>query len=107
MSKSQNHGRFGLLCLGLLLAAAGTGCQSDVGGQTLPSPYWQTDDIQYFAPGTEFKLSREAAAMEAAKRDIPLGGQPGPAPMPLGPGAPAAGPIPTAPGVVGPAPAMP
>jgi len=42
-----------------------TGCQVDIGGQTLPSPYYQQDDIQYFPPGPEFKLSREAAAQKA------------------------------------------
>ncbi len=36
-----------------------------VGGQTLPSPHYLTDDVQYFAPGPEFKLSREAAATKA------------------------------------------
>ena len=48
----------------LLAALASTGCQSDYAGQTLPSPYWHTDDIQYFPPGTEFKLPREAAALK-------------------------------------------
>jgi hypothetical protein len=33
-------------------------------GQTLPSPYYHSDDIQYYAPGPEFKLAREAAAMQ-------------------------------------------
>lgn len=48
------------------LAAIGTtGCQIDVGGQTLPSPYYIYDDVQYFPAGPEFKLSREAAAMKA------------------------------------------
>ena len=42
-----------------------TGCQVDVAGQTLPSPWYQKDDIQYFPPGPEFKLSREAAAQKA------------------------------------------
>lgn len=41
-----------------------TGCQIDVAGQTLPSPWYLTDDIQYYAPGPEFKLAREAAAMQ-------------------------------------------
>lgn len=44
-----------------------TGCQVDVGGQTLPSPYYMKDDVQYFAPGPEFKLAREAAALQQAK----------------------------------------
>lgn len=55
-----------LLALGLLAIAGVTGCQVDVGGQTLPSPYYLTDDVQYFPPGPEFKLAREAAAMEQA-----------------------------------------
>jgi hypothetical protein len=55
----------GLLCgIGLAIVAGSTGCQVDVGGQTLPSPYYTKDDIQYFPPGPEFKLSREAAAQK-------------------------------------------
>ena len=50
------------------------GCTVDVGGQTLPSPYYLTDDVQYFPPGTEFKLSREAAAMQAAEADAAAAG---------------------------------
>lgn len=55
----------------ILMAAslASTGCQVDVAGQTLPSPYWLEDDVQYFAPGPEFKLSREAAALAEQKAD--------------------------------------
>jgi hypothetical protein len=61
------HKRLFLLAALALPALSGlTGCQVDVGGQTLPSPYWLTDDVQYFAPGPEFKLAREAAAMQAA-----------------------------------------
>jgi hypothetical protein len=40
------------------------------GGQTLPSPWYIGDDIQYFAPGPEFKLSREAAAMKAYQAEL-------------------------------------
>lgn len=64
----------GLLCgAGLMIVSGSTGCQVDVGGQTLPSPYYTKDDVQYFPPGPEFKLSREAAAQklyaeEAAQR---------------------------------------
>jgi hypothetical protein len=56
----------------LLLAACGTGCQVSVGGQTLPSPYYIDDDVQYFPPGPEFKLSREAAALKAARAEEQL-----------------------------------
>ena len=48
----------------LLACGASTGCQIDVAGQTLPSPYHLTDDVQYYAPGPEFKLANEAAALQ-------------------------------------------
>ncbi len=51
----------------LLLLSATTGCQMDIAGQTLPSGYYLTDDVQYYAPGPEFKLAREAAALEEKK----------------------------------------
>jgi hypothetical protein len=57
--------RLALLSLGLLSAVTMTGCQVDVGGQTLPSATYLTDDIQYFPTGPKFKLSQEAAAMKA------------------------------------------
>jgi hypothetical protein len=52
------------------LAISSTGCQIMEGGQTLPSSYYLSDDVQYFAPGPEFKLSREAAAQKAFKADL-------------------------------------
>ncbi len=55
--------------VGLLTTIGITGCQVDIGGQTLPSPNYQSDDIQYFPPGPEFKLSREAAVQKAFKEE--------------------------------------
>ncbi len=62
-SKSWLHGT---MC-GLVLAAAvsATGCQVSVSGQTLPSPYYIHDDVQYFPGGAEFKLTEEANMMKA------------------------------------------
>jgi hypothetical protein len=55
------------------MAAVGlTGCQVDVGGQTLPSPYYLQDDVQYFPPGPEFKLTKEAAAQQAYSQEQAL-----------------------------------
>jgi hypothetical protein len=54
-----------LLLLAAGVISAGTGCQVDVGGQTLPSGYYLSDDVQYYAPGPEFKLAKEAAAQKA------------------------------------------
>ena len=59
------RGGAGLAALLAALAITSTGCQVDVAGQTLPSPYYMADDVQYFPAGPEFKLSNEAAAMKA------------------------------------------
>lgn len=61
-----------LVC-GILLTGSvfSTGCQSSIGGQTLPSAYYTQDDIQYFPRGPEFKLAREAAALKAAREQRP------------------------------------
>ena len=58
-----------LLIVSLLATLSATGCQVDIGGQTLPSPYYMSDDVQYFPPGHEFKLANEAAAMAADRAD--------------------------------------
>ena len=63
------------LCRVLLAATALgglslTGCQVDVGGQTLPSAYYLQDDIQYFPSGPEFKLAKDAAALKAYSKEV-------------------------------------
>lgn len=58
------------LCGAMIVGALSTtGCQTSVGGQTLPSAYFLEDDIQYFPKGPEFKLSREAAALKEARAE--------------------------------------
>lgn len=58
------------LCgLGMMAAVSTTGCQIDVAGQTLPSPYYLQDDVQYFPAGPEQRLSREAANQKAFKAE--------------------------------------
>lgn len=71
-NKRRRPLRLVLAGLGLLAALGPTGCQVDVGGQTLPSPYYLQDDVQYFPPGPEFKLAREAAAMKTARQEEQL-----------------------------------
>ncbi|MFM7042673.1 MAG: hypothetical protein ACKO35_10880, partial [Planctomycetaceae bacterium] len=63
-------GRMGMLVLAVTGPALVTGCQVDVGGQTLPSAYYLQDDIQYFPAGPEFKLSKEAAAQKAYRKEV-------------------------------------
>ena len=53
-----------LYTVAALAPVAMTGCQVSYGGQTLPSPYYLKDDIQYYEKGPEFKLSKEVAAMK-------------------------------------------
>lgn len=97
---------FACAATSLLVAVAATGCQVDIGGQTLPSPWFMTDDVQYFPAGPEFKLSREAAALKAARlrESRPPGmrgliGPPAPAAVPPAVGVPA---VPPGQGIPGP-----
>jgi hypothetical protein len=76
--KASDFNSRGLLGLaGLLALTVSVGCQSTYGGQNLPSGYYHQDDVQYFAPGPEFKLANEAAAMKAASEEqAAIQGQP-------------------------------
>ncbi len=56
------------LCCGCLLAVTTlSGCQTQINGQTLPSPTYLRDDIQYFPAGPEFQLSNQVRALEEYK----------------------------------------
>ena len=62
---SRKSWRLAATLIGPALLLAATGCQVEMAGVTLPSPYYLTDDVQYYAPApSEFKLSREAAALQ-------------------------------------------
>ena len=71
--KQFSAASLGIRLMAVAVAVAGiatTGCQVDVGGQTLPSAYYLQDDIQYFPAGPELKLSKEAAAQKAYKDEL-------------------------------------
>jgi hypothetical protein len=69
-ARNKNRGfRGALWALAAVAAVGATGCQSNYNGQTLPSPWYLQDDVQYFQPGSEMGLSREAAAMKARGDD--------------------------------------
>ena len=67
--------------LGCMATAAGlTGCQVDTNNQTLPSPYYLSNPVQYYQPGPWFKLQHEADNMklyneQAAQQQGPQGPQ--------------------------------
>ena len=63
--------RSALLCATVALVLSSTGCQTYELGQVLPSPAFLRDDIQYFPKGTDFPLSQELNAMQAAEADLP------------------------------------
>ena len=84
-----NWARVILLTCGAIPAVALTGCQASVGGQTLPSPYYLRDDVQYFPHGPEFKLTEQVRALDEYKLERDLiqqemnGGAPPLAPPPI------------------------
>ena len=61
--KSMRIARLVMAAIGLFGALASIGCQVDWYGMTLPSPRYLKDDVQYFAPGHDFPLANEEAAM--------------------------------------------
>lgn len=56
-------GRFAVLAVSTL-PVIGAGCQGSIGGQTLPSAYYLTDDVQYFPAGPEFLLPNQERVLE-------------------------------------------
>jgi hypothetical protein len=44
-----------------------TGCQVEYAGMTLPSGKYMHDDVQYFAPGTDFPWANTQAATQRAR----------------------------------------
>jgi hypothetical protein len=89
IDQSKKLFRKTIAAVGLALSLAAAGCQVHVAGMTLPSPYYLSDDLQYFAPGPEFKLANEAAAMRAQSAEVISVPPPVPAPAIVPPPAPA------------------
>jgi len=56
--------KFALVLGGLLSCSGLVGCQSNIGGQTLPSAWYLRDDVQYFPAGPETLLPNTIRAHE-------------------------------------------
>lgn len=72
MTETKRSKAWKFAFLGLLVAggiAPSVGCQVSVAGQTLPSPYYLYDDVQYFPAGPENKIANETAAQKAARAE--------------------------------------
>lgn len=66
MKATLGRKRILLSCLAAIASSALlTGCQTSMGGQTLPSATYLEDDVQYFPAGPEFKLTNQ---VEAARK---------------------------------------
>ncbi|MEZ6060304.1 MAG: hypothetical protein R3C19_08090 [Planctomycetaceae bacterium] len=64
MKEAPGRNRFLLSLLAAVASSAVlTGCQTTIGGQTLPSPDYLTDDVQYHPTGPEFKLTNQVEAL--------------------------------------------
>lgn len=66
LSRIKSSSR-GILCAGMLALMGFTGCQATFNGQTLPSPTYLRDDVQYFPAGPEFLLPNQVRAIEEYK----------------------------------------
>jgi hypothetical protein len=70
MKASKKTSGFGMLAAAIVCGLAfNTGCQVQVAGQTLPSPFYLQDDIQFFPAGSENKLANETAALKAEREE--------------------------------------
>jgi hypothetical protein len=72
---------FGAVGLGLALGTA-TGCQTWVGGMTLPSGHYLQHPPQYIPPSPPFPLPRELASQEAAAAAVRNANVAAPQPLP-------------------------
>lgn len=74
-----------LSCVAVLGAL--TGCQATYNNQTLPSPYYLSNNVQYYQPGPWFKLQREADNQKLYNAQA-MNEQGPPTPQPPAPGQP-------------------
>ncbi len=53
-----------LVLVGMLVSGGLCGCQTQMGGQTLPSAHYLRDDVQFFPAGPEMQLTNQRQALE-------------------------------------------
>lgn len=97
LPRIMNWSRLAVTAAAGLILIGATGCQTNVGGQTLPSAWYLRDDVQYFPAGPEDKLYRERRALEeykAGQQGEPPPAAEAPPAQPPGPAGPAQPPAP-------------
>lgn len=94
MSKMRRSRSFGGIGLALALTVL-SGCQTWIGGTTLPSPHYLEHPPQYIPPSPMYPLTRELATMESQGAIGPIGpGAVAPIPPPVPPAPVAPPPVP-------------
>ena len=68
LNRIKNWPNLALLACGLFSVAV-TGCQTDIGGQTLPSAFYLTDDVEYHPAGPEMIIPNQVRALEEYSLD--------------------------------------
>ncbi|MCA8988834.1 MAG: hypothetical protein KDA78_14385 [Planctomycetaceae bacterium] len=63
-----------LIAIGVM-SLASTGCQTQMGGQTLPSAFYLRDDVQYFPHGPEELLPNQERALAEYRAEQEAGRQ--------------------------------
>ena len=58
---------YALVLTAMVISGGLCGCQTQMGGQTLPSAYYLRDDVQFFPAGPETQLSNLRQALEEYK----------------------------------------
>lgn len=58
---------YALVLTGMLVSGGLCGCQTQMGGQTLPSAYYLRDDVQFFPAGPETQLPNQRQALAEYK----------------------------------------
>ncbi|MEZ6055070.1 MAG: hypothetical protein R3C01_00035 [Planctomycetaceae bacterium] len=65
MKRQGLWAKLSLVAVCLTTTATFSGCQTNIGGQTLPSAYYLRDDVQFFPAGPEFLLPKQVQAIES------------------------------------------
>jgi hypothetical protein len=63
----MNWSRLAITTAAGMILIGTAGCQTNVGGQTLPSAYYLRDDVQYYPAGPQDKIFNERRALEQYK----------------------------------------
>ena len=68
LNRIKNWPKLALLACGMFSVAV-TGCQTDVGGQNLPSAFYLRDDVEFHPAGPEILIPNQVKALKEYSLD--------------------------------------